>query len=105
MVSDFEKMIGDLLRKAVDEEFTKAVIEDMRPRPGWKGFTGLLPIMDEHLFIHQEFNPSWTPAQFEKMWDSFSYQAKVRYVRSLLTENRMAEYSSADANLSTLLYR
>lgn len=107
MVSDFQKMLDRLLRQYIEEEFTKAVVEDLKPRPGWEGFTGIQSIVDEHeLFDYNYgFVPSWTPKQFETMWNSFSYVAKIRYVRSLLTENRTIEYSSADVRLSTLLYR
>lgn len=107
MTSEFQRMLDDLLRKYIHEEFMKAVDEDLEPRPGWQGFTGLKPIADElQLFDHNYgFVPSWTPKQFETMWNSFSYVTKIRYVRSLLTENRTIEYSSADVRLSTLLYR
>jgi hypothetical protein len=79
-MSDFEairdQLREEILGRAVDETI-KALLT---APPGWQGFSGVRSLFDEV----KPFVPSWTPKQFNIMWDQFSHQTKVNYIRNLI---------------------
>lgn len=81
-----------VIRDLFSEEFAKAAeeakkalddyLEALKTSPDWEGFTGIRGIFDEWEVWD---SASFTPKQFNQMWDSFSHQRKIDYVRGLIT--------------------
>lgn len=51
------------------------------PALNWEGAIPRFSLWDELLNI----NPSWTPAQFDRMWNGLSRKGKVNFVKKLIT--------------------
>lgn len=80
------------LQMAIHEEtnrrFAVWVEEDFLTPPGWQGFTGIRGIVDEaHISIwdHREHPETFTPEEFNRLWDGFTEQRKIEYVMSLIS--------------------
>lgn len=83
-VDIIELLRGEMLEE-LDREL-KQVFEDMMPKPGWKGFTGIMSVLDESAVkIVPAVPPSWTPKEFEDMWNRRSYVQKVVFVLDLIS--------------------
>lgn len=79
----------DLLRGNF-ERWQTYVEEIIQPGPSANGFAGFLAIADEFawpmsVWHHLERPKTFTPAQFNKLWESFSEARKVEYVLSLIS--------------------
>lgn len=48
----------------------------------WDGANPRFSLWDELLNI----NPSWTPAQFDRMWDGLSHKGRVNFVKRLISK-------------------
>lgn len=82
----FVSELGELLREFYWRELL-GLKENGEPRSG--GFTGLLGIVDEvaqfgDISQWSSFTPSYTPKEFNRIWGSFSHEAKVQYVKNLI---------------------
>lgn len=89
----FDVMVD--LEQKLSEVFEQQLIygpnrKSCTPEPGWQGFTGIAGMFDEWsvpgtIWHHLERPEKFTPAEFNKLWDSFSKERKVEYVISLIT--------------------
>jgi hypothetical protein len=81
-MNDMQEALA-MLRQQVAARTTEEILRRLftpENETEWRGFSGIMSLFDEPSFV-----PSWTPAQFEKMWDQFSHRAKVNFVRNLIT--------------------
>lgn len=79
--------LQEMMSKLYHEELIKAVEkleEELTPKPGWQGFTGIQSIFDEWEVLPPEI-PSWTPKEFEVMWARRSHVQKIVFVLDLIT--------------------
>lgn len=86
MVGDsvIQNIINRMLREEVLKAFEEAVKEDLTPKPGWQGFTGVRGIFDEWEFQPPLPSLSWTPDEFTRMWSTLTRESRVAYVKSLI---------------------
>lgn len=99
MSENFENLL-EFYRRQLALEYAKEyqhlmdrMREDLKPKPGWKGFTGILGVADEWTDLGQSWNvwhhlerpKTFTPAEFNNLWNSFSKTRKIEYVLSLIT--------------------
>lgn len=84
--SVIQRFIDEMLRVEVQKEFMRLFEEDIAVPPNWQGFQGVTPIVDE-LSRPWEWTRirEFTPELFERMWESFSHEEKIRYVLGLIT--------------------
>ena len=66
------------------------VDEQITPPSGWQGFTGIRGIFDEWdpngtIWAHYEWPETFTPEEFNRLWDGFTERRKIDYVLSLIT--------------------
>lgn len=86
-------VIDELLKIKIDclaemeQKIVEAVVTGYTAEPGWQGFTGLAGFFDERVttWPRLEEPKQFTPAEFNKLWNSFSKERKVEYVISLIT--------------------
>ena len=80
-------------REILDEtarQFGAWVDEQITPPSGWQGFTGIRGIFDEWdpngtIWAHYEWPETFTPEEFNRLWDGFTERRKIDYVLSLIT--------------------
>jgi len=70
--------------------FDEWVDEQLTTPPGWQGFAGIRGIFDEWdpngtIWAHYERPETFTPEEFNRLWDGFTEQRKIDYVLSLIT--------------------
>jgi hypothetical protein len=85
MMSDFQHVIDQMLRLELMKEFWQRVDEELTPSPGWQGFTGIRGIVDEWGPLVEWPPLSWTPKEFQRMWDSLTYESKIAFVKNRIT--------------------
>lgn len=51
------------------------------PALNWEGAIPRFSLWDEIMNI----NPSWTPKQFDRMWDGLSHKGRVNFVKKLIS--------------------
>lgn len=75
-----EELIGTAITKfSVNYYVTEEELIDH----GWRGLNTRLSISDE--WAGPLGYPSFTPAEFNEMWESFSHDEQIEYVLSLIT--------------------
>jgi hypothetical protein len=80
MTTELKQIVNHLLKEFYLQELMKAADEDLKPRPERQSFTGLFAWAEEW----KTYVPSFTPRQFNAMWELFSHREKIKYVQSLI---------------------
>lgn len=81
--------LQEAMREETLRRFAVWVEEDVTTPPDWQGFRGLLGVVDECLpnvtiWDHNEYPQTFTPEEFNRLWDNFTEQRKIEYVLSLI---------------------
>jgi hypothetical protein len=72
--------IGRLFLEELEVRQAERKLDKELKARGLKGLSAYYVYEDEWAFSP----PSWTPKQFKQMWDLFTHDEKVRYVKSLI---------------------
>lgn len=72
--SDLQLQVDQLLREFFYRELVMAADDG-------RGVEGILGLFDEVKLP----SPSFTPKQFNIMWDQFSYRTRVAYIKNLIS--------------------
>ena len=77
---DFRQWIDRLFLEELEVRQAERTLDKELKSRGLKGLSAYYVYEDEWPLP----SPSWTPKQFKQMWDFFTDDEKVRYVKSLI---------------------
>lgn len=85
--SEIQRIIDEMLRVEIHREFMKHFEAETAVPPNWPGFQGLKAIFDEvpEFQFWSQRPTQFTPAEFNRMWDSYTEDQKFNYVLILIS--------------------